>query len=297
MQLIIKDLNKVYPNGVKPLNNINLTIDKGLFGLLGPNGAGKSSLMRTVAALQNPDSGSIMLGDINVVNNKTELRKVLGYLPQDFGFYPKVSALELLNHFAILKGISNKGERKELVAALLQQTNLYEARNRNVSDYSGGMRQRFGIAQALIGNPKLVIVDEPTAGLDPMERNRFQNILSEIATNTIVILSTHIVDDVKNLCKKMVIMNQGTILYEGNPKEAVNSVRDKVWQKEIDTHSLGAYRAKYNAISSSMVNGALELRIYSETEPGDGFEPTAVGLEDVYFSTIVNNLRKKDQDV
>ncbi|OJV54667.1 MAG: multidrug ABC transporter ATP-binding protein [Bacteroidetes bacterium 43-16] len=294
MQLVIKDLNKVYPNGVKPLNNINLTIDKGLFGLLGPNGAGKSSLMRTIAALQNPDSGSIMLGDIDVINDKTALRKVLGYLPQDFGFYPKVSALELLNHFAVLKGISNKGERKELVAALLQQTNLYEARHRNVSDYSGGMRQRFGIAQALIGNPKLVIVDEPTAGLDPMERNRFQNLLSEIATNTIVILSTHIVDDVKNLCKKMVIMNQGTILYEGNPKDALEEVRGRIWQKSIDNHSLGAYRAKYNAIFSSMVHGALELRIFSESDPGDGFTLSDVGLEDVYFSTIVNNLPKKD---
>lgn len=293
MQLIIKDLNKVYSNGVKALNNINLTIEKGLFGLLGPNGAGKSSLMRTIAALQDPDSGSIKLGDIDVIHDKTALRKVLGYLPQDFGFYPKVTALELLNHFAVLKGISNKAERRELVAALLQQTNLYEARNRYVSDYSGGMRQRFGIAQALIGNPKLVIVDEPTAGLDPMERNRFQNLLSEIATNTIVILSTHIVDDVKNLCRKMVIMNQGTILYEGNPKDAVEAVRGKIWQKEIDTHSLGAYRAKYNAISSSMVNGALELRVYSEEQPDEGFVRSDVSLEDVYFSTIVNNLRKK----
>lgn len=293
MQLIIKDLNKVYPNGVKALNNINLTIEKGLFGLLGPNGAGKSSLMRTIAALQDPDSGSIKLGDIDVIHDKTALRKVLGYLPQDFGFYPKVTAQELLNHFAVLKGISNKAERRELVAALLQQTNLYEARNRYVSDYSGGMRQRFGIAQALIGNPKLVIVDEPTAGLDPMERNRFQNLLSEIATNTIVILSTHIVDDVKNLCRKMVIMNQGTILYEGNPKDAVEAVRGKIWQKEIDTHSLGAYRAKYNAISSSMVNGALELRVYSEELPDEGFVRSDVSLEDVYFSTIVNNLRKK----
>src|SRR5690606_8617530 len=293
MQLISKDLNKVYPNGVKALNNINLTIEKGLFGLLGPNGAGKSSLMRTIAALQDPDSGSIKLGDIDVIHDKTALRKVLGYLPQDFGFYPKVTALELLNHFAVLKGISNKAERRELVAALLQQTNLYEARNRYVSDYSGGMRQRFGIAQALIGNPKLVIVDEPTAGLDPMERNRFQNLLSEIATNTIVILSTHIVDDVKNLCRKMVIMNQGTILYEGNPKDAVEAVRGKIWQKEIDTHSLGAYRAKYNAISSSMVNGALELRVYSEEQPDEGFVRSDVSLEDVYFSTIVNNLRKK----
>ncbi|HTO15743.1 MAG TPA: ABC transporter ATP-binding protein [Edaphocola sp.] len=294
MKLVIKDLNKIYPNGVKALNNINLTINQGLFGLLGPNGAGKSSLMRTLATLQDPDSGDVHLDDLNILKEKTALRKILGYLPQDFGFYPKVSAIELLNHFAILKGISNKEERKELVTSLLQQTNLYEARNRNVSDYSGGMRQRFGIAQALIGNPKLIIVDEPTAGLDPMERNRFQNILSEIASNTIVILSTHIVDDVKNLCNDMVIMNQGTILYEGNPKEAVEAVKGKIWQKTIEVNSLGAYRAKYNAISSSMVRGAMELRIYDENDPGDGFTLSEVDLEDVYFSTIVNNLRKKD---
>ncbi|HRP89254.1 MAG TPA: ABC transporter ATP-binding protein [Edaphocola sp.] len=294
MQLIIKNLNKVYPNGVKALNNINLTISQGLFGMLGPNGAGKSSLMRTLATLQTADSGSVFLDDLDILKEKTELRKILGYLPQDFGFYPKVSALDLLNHFAILKGISNKGERKELVDALLQQTNLYEARYRNVSDYSGGMRQRFGIAQALIGNPKLVIVDEPTAGLDPMERNRFQNILSEIASNTIVILSTHIVDDVKNLCNDMVIMNKGTILFEGNPKSAVESIKGKIWQKTIDTNSLGAYRAQYNAISSSMVKGAMELRIFDENEPGNGFVASEVDLEDVYFSTIVNHLRKKD---
>ncbi|RQO29917.1 multidrug ABC transporter ATP-binding protein [Taibaiella sp. KBW10] len=289
MNLIIENLNKVYPNGVKALNNVNLTIEKGLFGLLGPNGAGKSTLMRTIAALQDPDTGSIKLGDIDVIHNKTALREQLGYLPQDFGFYPKVSAWDLLNHFAVLKGISNKGERKELVSALLQQTNLYEARKRNVSEYSGGMRQRFGIAQALIGNPSLVIVDEPTAGLDPMERNRFQNLLSEIAEQTIVILSTHIVDDVKNLCRKMVIMNQGTILYEGNPSDAVQKVEGKIWIKPIESNTFSSYKEKYNAISSSMVHGSLMLRIYSETDPGNGFELAPVGLEDVYFSAIVNN--------
>ncbi|MNS74078.1 ABC transporter ATP-binding protein [Edaphocola aurantiacus] len=289
MNLVIENVNKVYPNGVKALNNINLTIEKGLFGLLGPNGAGKSSLMRTIAALQDPDSGSIKLGNIDVIHQKNELRKQLGYLPQDFGFYPKVSAWDLLNHFAVLKGITNKGERKELVSALLQQTNLYEARRRNVSEYSGGMRQRFGIAQALIGNPSLVIVDEPTAGLDPMERNRFQNLLSEIAEQTIVILSTHIVDDVKNLCRKMVIMNHGTILYEGSPQDAVHRIDGKIWMKPIDSSTFSAYKEKYNAISSSMVSGSLILRIFSEEDPGNGFEPAPVGLEDVYFSAIVNN--------
>jgi ABC-type multidrug transport system ATPase subunit len=289
MNLVIENVNKVYPNGVKALNNINLTIEKGLFGLLGPNGAGKSSLMRTIAALQDPDSGSIKLGNIDVIHQKNELRKQLGYLPQDFGFYPKVSAWDLLNHFAVLKGITNKGERKELVSALLQQTNLYEARRRNVSEYSGGMRQRFGIAQALIGNPSLVIVDEPTAGLDPMERNRFQNLLSEIAEQTIVILSTHIVDDVKNLCRKMVIMNHGTILYEGSPLVAVHRIDGKIWMKPIDSSTFSAYKEKYNAISSSMVSGSLILRIFSEEDPGNGFEPAPLGLEDVYFSAIVNN--------
>lgn len=289
MNLVIENVHKVYPNGVKALNNINLTIEKGLFGLLGPNGAGKSTLMRTIAALQDPDSGKIRLGDIDVIQQKNELRKQLGYLPQDFGFYPKVSAWDLLNHFAVLKGIVNKGERKELVSALLQQTNLYEARKRNVSEYSGGMRQRFGIAQALIGNPSLVIVDEPTAGLDPMERNRFQNLLSEIAEQTIVILSTHIVDDVKNLCRKMVIMNNGTILYEGSPQDAVQRIDGKIWMKPIDSNVFSSYKEKYNAISSSMVSGSLILRIFSEEDPGNGFEPAPVGLEDVYFSAIVNN--------
>lgn len=289
MKLVVKNLNKVYPNGVKALNNINLNIEKGMFGLLGPNGAGKSSLMRTIAALQDPDSGSIHLGNIDVVHQKTELRKQLGYLPQDFGFYPKVSAWDLLNHFAVLKGVSNKGERKDLVTSLLQQTNLYEARRRNVSEYSGGMRQRFGIAQALIGNPKLVIVDEPTAGLDPMERNRFQNLLSEIGEQTIVILSTHIVDDVKNLCKNMVIMNNGTIIYEGNPSDAVQRVEGKVWMKAIDKSAFTEYRKNYNAISSAMIDGNLILRIHSEEDPGNGFVTAPVDLEDVYFSAIVNN--------
>lgn len=289
MQLIISNVSKTYPNGLKALNDINLNIGKGMFGLLGPNGAGKSTLMRTIAALQDPDSGSITLGNIDVLKEKTELRKTLGYLPQDFGFYPKVSALNLLNHFAVLKGISNKGERKEIVDALLQQTNLFDARKRNVSEYSGGMRQRFGIAQALLGNPKLVIVDEPTAGLDPMERDRFHNLLSEIGEQVIVILSTHIIDDVKNLCKQMVVMNKGTIMLQGTPDEAVASVQHKIWKKDIDKNEVNDYRQSMQVISSHMVDGKLTIHVYADNNPGSGFEQIPAGLEDVYFSTITKN--------
>ncbi len=289
MDLQITNVSKTYPNGLKALNNINLTIGKGMFGLLGPNGAGKSTLMRTIAALQDPDSGNITLGDIDVLQQKTELRKNLGYLPQDFGFYPKVSALSLLNHFAVLKGINNKGERKEIVEALLQQTNLYADRKRNVSDYSGGMRQRFGIAQALLGNPKLIIVDEPTAGLDPMERNRFHNLLSEIGEQVIVILSTHIVDDVKSLCNNMVIMNKGTIMFEGTPAAAEATVQNKIWRKRIDKSRIDEYRGRMQVISSHMSDGMLVIHAYADSNPGEGFEQVAAGLEDVYFSTITKN--------
>lgn len=286
MNLIIRDLTKTYPNGVKALNQINLTLEKGMFGLLGPNGAGKSTLMRTIATLQDPDSGSIMLGDIDVVAEKQEVRKVLGYLPQDFGFYPKVSALDLLNHFAILKGISDKKERKEIVDALLQQTNLFEDRKRNVSEYSGGMRQRFGIAQALLGNPKLIIVDEPTAGLDPMERNRFHNILSEIGEQVIVILSTHIVDDVRTLCNRMVVMNHGTILLEGTPAEAVASVHGRIWRKAVEKSELAEFRMRLPVISHHVSEGRMMIHVMSDDRPEDGFEAVDATLEDVYFSTI-----------
>jgi ABC-2 type transport system ATP-binding protein len=289
MQLQIQNLNKVYANGVKALNNVNLTLGKGMFGLLGPNGAGKSTLMRTIAALQDPDSGSIHLGDIDVIQQKNELRKVLGYLPQDFGFYPKVSALSLLDHFAVLKGISNKAERKAIVDALLQQTNLYEARKRNVSEYSGGMRQRFGIAQALLGNPKLVIVDEPTAGLDPMERNRFHNILSEIGEQVIVILSTHIVDDVKTLCNQMVVMNNGTILLEGTPAQTVASVQGKIWRQAINKEQLNDFKANLKVISQYISEGKMIIHVLSDQKPEDGFEQVEATLEDVYFSTITKN--------
>lgn len=289
MQLQIRNLNKVYANGVKALNNINLTLNKGMFGLLGPNGAGKSTLMRTIAALQDPDSGSIHLGDIDVIHQKNELRKVLGYLPQDFGFYPKVSGVDLLNHFAILKGITNKGERKAIVDGLLQQTNLYEARKRNVSEYSGGMRQRFGIAQALLGNPKLIIVDEPTAGLDPMERNRFHNILSEIGEQVIVILSTHIVDDVKTLCNQMVVMNGGTILMEGTPAQAVASVQGRIWRKAINKEELSDVRSRVKVISHHISEGKMIVHALSDDKPEEGFEQIGATLEDVYFSTITKN--------
>jgi len=286
MNLIIRDLVKTYPNGVKALNQINLTLEKGMFGLLGPNGAGKSTLMRTIATLQDPDSGSITLGDIDVIAQKQEVRKVLGYIPQDFGFYPKVSGVDLLNHFAILKGISDKKERKEIVDALLQQTNLFEDRKRNVSEYSGGMRQRFGIAQALLGNPKLVIVDEPTAGLDPMERNRFHNILSEIGEQVIVILSTHIVDDVRTLCNRMVVMNHGTILLEGTPTEAVASVQGRIWQKGVEKSELAEYRRRLPVISQHVSEGRMILHVMADDRPEEGFEPVDATLEDVYFSTI-----------
>ncbi len=286
MELVIKNLSKTYSNGVKALNNINLNISKGMFGLLGPNGAGKSTLMRTIAALQNADSGSIFLGDIDVINQKNELRKVLGYLPQDFGFYPKVSALDLLNHFAVLKGISNKTERKQMVDALLLQTNLYEVRKRNVSDYSGGMRQRFGIAQALLGNPKLIIVDEPTAGLDPQERNRFHNILSEIGEQVIVILSTHIVDDVKTLCNQMVVMNRGTILLEGTPKQAVEAIQGKIWTASINKEDLTSYKKQFNVISQYINEGKMTVHVFANSQPSAEFVATEADLEDVYFSHI-----------
>jgi len=286
MELKIQNVVKQYPNGVKALNNINLTIERGMFGMLGPNGAGKSSLMRTIATLQEPDSGTLMLGEIDILKQKDELRKVLGYLPQDFGFYPKVTALDMLHHFAVLKGISNKKERNEIVDALLNQTNLFEARKRNISEYSGGMRQRFGIAQALLGNPKLVIVDEPTAGLDPMERNRFHNLLSEIGENVIVILSTHIVEDVKNLCKKMVVMNQGTILFEGTPDQSLETIKNKIWRKYIDKEQLNDFRKEMHVISSRVMDGKLAIHVHCDNNPGAGFEGVTPDLEDVYFSNI-----------
>lgn len=286
--LIIKNLSKTYANGVKALQNVSLEIPKGMFGLLGPNGAGKSTLMRTIATLQEADKGSVELGNLNVANDKNAVRKILGYLPQQFGVYPKVSAEALLNHLAVLKGITNKNNRVELVKALLHKTNLYEARKRNLDGYSGGMKQRFGIAQALLNNPKLLIVDEPTAGLDPAERNRFYNLLSEVGENTIVILSTHIVEDVKELCTNMAIINQGKVALKGSPLKLIDSLEGKVYQKTIQKQELEEYKQAYNIIHEKLFLGKPIINILSESDPKNGFTSVPAGLEDVYFSQINN---------
>ena len=286
--LSIQNLNKTYPNGTQALNNVNLTIDKGMFGLLGPNGAGKSTLMRTIATLQLADTGSIEFDGIDVFNQPEELRKVLGYLPQDFGVYPKVTAEMMLNHIAKVKGIANSNERKHYVAELLNKVNLYKFRNRNLGDFSGGMRQRFGIAQALLGNPQLIIVHEPTAGLDPLERNRFHNLLSELGENAVVILSTHIVDDVTNLCQKMAIFNEGRILVEGNPQELSSRLDNKVFKKHIQKQELETYEQEQVVLSNYLRGGELYINVYSETHPGAGFEPVNNDLEDFYFYSINN---------
>lgn len=284
--LTISDISKTYSNGVKALNNVSLDIPTGMFGLLGPNGAGKSSLMRTIATLQEADGGSIMLGDLDVLNEKDKVRNLLGYLPQEFGLYPRMSAEGLLNHLAVLKGITNKNERKELVQALLHKTNLYNDRKKNLGGYSGGMKQRFGIAQALLANPKLIIVDEPTAGLDPAERNRFHNLLSELGENTIVILSTHIVDDVKELCTNMAIINKGEVLLKGNPLKTIEQVEGKVFSKTIKKNELKAYKNAYTVIAEKLFLGKPIIHIFNENNPGNGFNPVEADLSDVYFSQI-----------
>ncbi|NMH26788.1 ABC transporter ATP-binding protein [Flavobacterium silvaticum] len=286
MQLQIHDLTKTYPNGVQALKGISLTINQGMFGLLGPNGAGKSSLMRTIATLQDADSGSITLDGIDVLKDKEAVRRMLGYLPQDFGVYPKISAEQMLDHIAALKGISNKSERKEVVASLLDKVNLGSHKKKNLGTYSGGMKQRFGIAQALLGQPKLIIVDEPTAGLDPAERNRFYNLLSQIGENTIVILSTHIVEDVRTLCSDMAIICQGGLMYQGTPDDALNLVHGKVYTKNIDKAEVQQFKANYNLISTQLKSGQLTVRIVSDENPGAGFEPAEATLEDVYFNQI-----------
>ena len=286
MELKISNLSKVYPGGLRALSNVNLEISSGMFGLLGPNGAGKSSLMRTISTLQEPTEGTIFLDNLDVINNKEEMRKALGYLPQDFGFYPKVSADDMLHHFAILKGISNKTERKEVCDALLHQTNLYEVRNRYIGDYSGGMRQRFGIAQALLGNPKVVIVDEPTAGLDPQERNRFHNLLSEVGENIIVILSTHIVEDVSNLCNNMAVMNLGQVMFKGKTTEALEVLKGKVYKVIINKEEITEYREKYNVISTRVAEGKIVVHVMSDSLPDAKFTAIEGDLEDVYFSYI-----------
>lgn len=286
MELLIKNLSKTYPNGVKALNDISLTIPQGMFGLLGPNGAGKSTLMRTIATLQDPDEGSIMLNGIDVLKDPQSVREQLGYLPQDFGLYPRINAQVMLDHIAQMKGVGNKSERKDLVESLLNKVNLYQHRKKALGTYSGGMRQRFGIAQALVGNPKLIIVDEPTAGLDPSERNRFYNLLSEIGENTIVILSTHIVEDVNTLCSNMAIICQGEVLMTGKPSEGIEAIEGRIFQKSIEKSELVDYQNKYSVISTKLLGGKLSLRIENDDNPGDGFEAVPADLEDVYFSYI-----------
>ncbi|MFP2994804.1 ABC transporter ATP-binding protein [Spongiivirga sp. MCCC 1A20706] len=286
MNLIIQNLCKTYDNGVQALQNVSLEIPRGMFGLLGPNGAGKSTLMRTIATLQDADSGTILLNNFDLQTNKETIRKLLGYLPQQFGVYPRMSAEVLLNHLAVLKGITHKVERKEIVRALLYKTNLYDVRKQQLSDFSGGMKQRFGIAQALLNNPKLLIVDEPTAGLDPLERNRFYNLLSELAENTIVILSTHIVDDIKELCTNMAIINQGKVILTGEPLQLIEQLNGKIYQKSIARTELETYKSQYHVINDKLFLGKPIIHIVSDVPPNDGFIPINAGLEEVYFSQI-----------
>lgn len=286
MELTISGLSKTYANGVKALDNVSLTIPHGMYGLLGPNGAGKSTLMRTIATLQEADTGSARLNGIDVLKQKHAVRKLLGYLPQEFGVYPRISAQDMLEHLALLKGIGGSRERKELVAAMLKRCNLYEVRKKSLASYSGGMRQRFGIAQALIGNPHLLIVDEPTAGLDPGERNRFYNLLAEVGEQVIVILSTHIVEDVTDLCTKMAIIHEGRVLYEGKPDDAVAELKGRVWERSIAKSELPAYEDRYKVISNRLVAGHPHLHVLSTTPPDDGFAPSTPDLEDVFFTRI-----------
>jgi ABC-type multidrug transport system ATPase subunit len=284
--LQIDKLTHVYGNGTRALDEVTLAIPPGMFGLLGPNGAGKSTLMRTIATLQTPTSGSIRFGDLDVIATPELLRRTLGYLPQDFGVYPRVSAYDMLDHMAVLKGIAGRGERKETVEALLHQVNLWAVRKKALAGFSGGMRQRFGIAQALIGNPQLIIVDEPTAGLDPEERNRFLNLLAEIGDNVVVILSTHIVEDVADLCPRMAVLAGGRVLLEGAPLALIEETRGRVWQKTIGREELEAHRERYRVISTRLFAGRTIIHVVADGAPGDGFTPVQGGLEDVYFSTL-----------
>jgi len=286
MILQIKNISKTYSNGVEALKNISLEIGNGMFGLLGPNGAGKSTLMRTIASLQNADEGSIKIGEIDIFNDKHSLRKILGYLPQEFGVYPKVTAIELLDHMAIMKGITSSVDRKSEVEALLKKTNLWESRKQRLGTYSGGMKQRFGIAQALLGDPKLIIVDEPTAGLDPMERNRFHNLLSEIGENIIVILSTHIVDDVSDLCNDMAIILNGKLRLKGKPLELIKKINGMVWQGLVEKSDAEDVKNDERIISSRLYMGKVKIRLLSNDKPMEGFEITQPEIEDLYFSAI-----------
>jgi ABC-2 type transport system ATP-binding protein len=284
--LSIRNLSKTYDNGVKALNSVNLEIEAGMFGLLGPNGAGKSTLMRTIATLQEPDHGQLIFDNKDIIHNPHLLRLNLGYLPQEFGVYPKISAYDLLHHFAVLKGVENKKEREEQIVSLLQQTNLYDVRKKSVGSFSGGMKQRFGIAQALLGDPKLIIVDEPTAGLDPEERNRFHNLLSDIGENIIVILSTHIVEDVSVLCNQLAILINGQVQAKGKPSDLIETLKGKIWRKIIYKNDLARYKEKYNVISARLISGKQQITVHSTERPEDGFDLIQADLEDVYFTTL-----------
>ncbi|HYW29859.1 MAG TPA: ABC transporter ATP-binding protein [Gemmatimonas sp.] len=289
MTLQIDRLSKTYANGVRALNGISLTIPPGMFGLLGPNGAGKSTLMRTIATLQPPDSGSIRFRDIDVLTQPDRLRETLGYLPQEFGLYPNMPAEAVLDHFAVLKGVTDNGERRDLVSSLLQQVNLYEVRKKSAGGYSGGMKQRLGIAIALAGRPKLLIVDEPTAGLDPAERNRFLNLLADIGEDVVVILSTHIVEDVRELCSHMAIINKGEVVVQGEPERILDEVRGRIWRRTIPRQQAADYRERYQVISSKLAAGNTVLHVYADGDPGDGFVAVEPDLEDVYFHRLAQS--------
>ncbi len=286
MRLLIDNVSKTYSNNVEALKNVSLDIGNGMFGLLGPNGAGKSTLMRTIAGLQDADSGTITVGEINVETDKQALREILGYLPQEFGLYPKVTTVELFDHLAVMKGITEKGEREKLTKSLLVQTNLWKYRNRKLGTFSGGMKQRFGIAQALIGSPKLIIVDEPTAGLDPTERNRFHNLLSEIGENVIVILSTHIVEDVSDLCSHMAIIKDGEVRLIGEPMGLIKGLTKQVWTGLVDKKDYKNIKNDYQLISSKLYMGKVQVRLLDDRQPMEGFEQTSPEIEDIYFATI-----------
>src|SRR5687768_17601642 len=297
VQLTIRNISKTYPNGVHALRDVSLTIPAGMYGLLGPNGAGKSTLMRILATLQEADTGTVTLGEIDVLKQKDDVRKTLGYLPQEFGVYPKVSAQDLLDHFALLKGIASRSERKAVVEALLRQVNLWEVRRQKLGGYSGGMRQRFGVAVALLGSPKLMIVDEPTAGLDPAERVRFLNLLSELGENSVVLLSTHIVEDVSELCTRMAIIDRGEILLEAEPLGAIEQMRGRIWRSVIEKSALPALEREHRVISTKMLGGRTVVHVYSDTAPGAGFGPAEPDLEDVYFSTMAGHIGRRRAEV
>jgi ABC-type multidrug transport system ATPase subunit len=290
MQLQIQGVSKTYPNGVQALRDVTLTIPAGMYGLLGPNGAGKSTLMRIIATLQDPDEGSVHFSDIDVLRQKDQVRETLGYLPQEFGVYPNVSAERLLDHFAVLEGISERGARKEAVEAILRQVNLWEVRRQKLGSHSGGMRQRFGVAVALLGNPRLIIVDEPTAGLDPAERVRFLNLLSELGESSVVLLSTHIVEDVSELCTRMAVIDEGEILLEAEPLRAVDQLRSRIWRRVVSKEELPELKRKHSVISTKLLSGRPVVRVYSDEAPGPDFEPSEPDLQDVYFSAMAGHI-------